>query len=150
MRCFGVDMGFERMIADGVDRRGIDDAAHALFPGGFVDVVAAADVGGEDRLPRRLQRRAAEMHDRIDSRRRSHHGLRIIELEGRDLLMRLRSAERDAVRKAKLARQWRKTRPQPAAQPPCRAGDQDSLVMRAHAYSLIEAEGWTADRRDAT
>jgi hypothetical protein len=52
-----------RIEADGVVRGGEDDALHALAPRRLEEVVAADDVGREDRLPRPFDGKAAEVED---------------------------------------------------------------------------------------
>ena len=97
MRRFCIDMRFERVIADRVNRGSVDDTAHALLARGFVDVVAALNVRGEYLLPGAFERRPAKMNDRVDAFRGGLHGGEIGKLEDRDFLVGLRVRDLDAV-----------------------------------------------------
>jgi hypothetical protein len=71
-RIVDANAALARIETDGVVRGGEHDPLHAVAVRGLEQVVAAYDVGLQDRLPRPFDREAAEMHDAVDA---SDHAL---------------------------------------------------------------------------
>jgi hypothetical protein len=86
------------VIADRVVGAGEDDALHALPARRLEGVVAADDVVGVDRLPIRLDRRAAQVHHRVDPVHGRRHRGRVAEIGLVQLLAGRRRAQRADVR----------------------------------------------------
>jgi len=78
-----------------------------MFPGAFVDVVGTADAGVEDRLPLGLQRRAAEMYDRVAAFGGGYRFFHVCEIEHRLFFMRLQIRYGFAVGETQLVGQRR-------------------------------------------
>ena len=68
----GADLALARIEADGVVGRGEDHALDAGLPRRLEEIVAADDIGLQDRVPRPFDRIAAEMDDAV----RALHGRR--------------------------------------------------------------------------
>src|SRR5207302_926714 len=76
------DAARARIEADRVIGRREDDALDPFAPRRLEQVVAADDVGAEDRLPRAFDRMPAEMDDAVDPVDHSFHRRRIGEVGG--------------------------------------------------------------------
>jgi hypothetical protein len=83
-----IDLLVATIEAAGMIAGGEQNALHTVAARALEQVVAADDVGAQDRLPRAFDREAAEMNDGVDPRGDAHHVAEPTDVTGREALVR--------------------------------------------------------------
>jgi hypothetical protein len=116
MRRIGIGADLASLVADRVNRTGVDDALDAMTARRLVDVVTALDRAFENLGPGSLHRGGAEMHDGVAALDHFHHRVEITQFAGHDFLMCFRRRHFAPVGKPQGSRQRRQAATQFASE----------------------------------